>query len=272
MKNQLFLLFKTIIFSCLLIAFSRISFSQVGCFTKNDLLEYTREWKGERFPDGRPKVSDEILEQMKKVPITLAWSILCGEGYNCQYDDSEWKMVHPDQTIVGRVLTVKYMPERPGVNAVNEQRGKKLGSPNSLYSWGVEMLQEGDIYVADGFGKKITGYIGDNYAGAIYAKSHNAAIINGSVRDLEGIKNITGFNALFRNWYPAGASNVMLMGVNVPVLIGSVTVMPGDVVLAKREGLLFIPPHLAEKIVKSAEINSLRDKFGIQRMIEKKIL
>lgn len=245
--------------------------AQVNSFTIEDLIEYTKEWTGERFPDGRPRIPDNILERMKNVPVTLAWGVLGGEGYRNQYDGSHWECVHPGQVLVGRVLTVKYMPYRPQIDKINEEKGKKAGRAESLYSWGVDMLQEGDVYVADGFGKYVDGaLIGDNYAAAIHAKSGNGAIINSSVRDLEGIAGIPGFNAFVRSWHPTSVNNVMLMGVNVPILIGEVTVMPGDVVLAKREGIVFIPPHLAEKVVKEAEIGSLRDKFGIQMMLEKR--
>ena len=245
--------------------------AQVGNFTKKDLIEYSKEWTGERFNDGRPRIPDDILERMKNVPVTLAWGVLSGEGYKNQYDGSEWECIHPGQVLVGRALTVRYMPARPQINEVIEEKSKKSGHTGNLYSWGVDMLQEGDVYVADGFGKYVNGaLIGDNYAAAIYAKTGNGAIINSSVRDLEGIAGIPGFNAFVRSWHPTGVRDVMMMGVNVPILIGGVTVMPGDVVLAKHEGIVFIPPHLAEKVVKAAEIGSLRDRFGIQMIIEKR--
>ena len=268
-KTFILILCFCILFICV---FSPVNIkAQVNNFTREDLIEYTKEWAGERFADGRPRVPDDILERMKKVPITLAYGVLGGEGYKSQYDNSEWECIHPDQVLVGRVLTMRYMPFRPQVNKINEERDKNAGGNGHLYSRGVEMLQDGDVYVADGFGKHVYGaLIGDNYAAAIYAKTGNGAIINSSVRDLEGIAGISGFNAFVRSWHPTSVSEVMMMGVNVPILIGGVTVMPGDVVLAKREGIVFIPPHLAKKIVKAAEIGSLRDRFGIQMIIEKR--
>ncbi len=262
-------LYAGIIFTCGVIPLTIDA--QVHNFTKEDLIEYTKEWTGERFFDGRPRVSDDILERIKKVPVTLAYGVLNGEGYRNQYDGSKWECVHPGQVLVGRALTVQYMPYRPQVNEVNEEKNKDAGNTGNLYSRGVELLQEGDVYVADGFGKHEKGaLIGDNYAAEIFAQTGKGAIINSSVRDLEGIADIPGFNAFVRSWHPASVSEVMMMGVNVPVIIGEVTVMPGDIVLAKREGIVFIPPHLAEKVVKAAEIGGLRDRFGIQMIIEKR--
>ena len=60
----------------------------------------------------------------------------------------------------------------------------------------------------------------------------------------------------------------MLLNINFPIRIGAATVMPGDVVLAKKEGVIFIPAHLAEKVVVTSEVVRLRDLFGITRLKE----
>src|SRR5207248_11782753 len=62
---------------------------------------------------------------------------------------------------------------------------------------------------------------------------------------------------------------MMLMGLNTPIRIGRVTVLPGDVVLAKREGVIFIPPQFAAEVVEQAERIMLRDLFGHQRLRER---
>ena len=62
----------------------------------------------------------------------------------------------------------------------------------------------------------------------------------------------------------------MIIGINKPTLIRGVTVMPGDVVLGKLGLVVFVPPHLAERVVKTSEIVRLRDLFGHQRLREGK--
>ncbi len=231
---------------------------------------YTSVWTGERLPDGRPKVSDDILKRMRNVSIEEAWAILRNEGYNNQFEGG-WQMIHQDVPVVGRALTAQYMPARPDVKKTLEADGKAEGRIGNSNSWPIDMLQKGDVYVADGFGKIVDGtLIGDNLGNSIFAKSGNGVVFDGSVRDIEGLGEIEGFNAFVRGWDPSFIQESMLTGINVPIRIGRAICLPGDVVLAKREGVLFIPAHLAEKVVKSAEAVMLRDQFGHQRLKEGK--
>ena len=234
------------------------------------MVFYTQEWTGERFDDGRPKVPDGILERMKKVSIEEAWGVLRSAGYNNQFEGG-WLMIHQDVPIVGRALTSMYVPLRPDVQKRMVERGHAEGRIGPMNSWPIDMLQPGDVYVADSFGKIKDGtLIGDNLGNSIYAKSRNGVVFDGSVRDLEGLEEIEGFNALVRGWDPTAISEMMLLGLNTPIRIGQATVFPGDVVLAKREGVIFIPSHLAEKVVTEAEKTILRDAFGHQRLREGK--
>jgi len=232
-----------------------------------ELIEYTPDWDGDRSSDGRPKVPDAILERMKQVSITQAWGIVRGRGYHHQYEGG-FQCTHPGQTLVGRALTAMYMPRRPDMREVMEKKGANEGCIGDQISWPIDMLVPGDVYVADMYGKIDEGpIIGDNLATSIYARSGNGVVFDGSVRDLEGIEEISNFNCFVRGWHPSFASpTIMLLGVNTAVRIGQATVMPGDVVLGKREGVVFIPAHLAENVVKTSELVSLRDMFGKQRL------
>ena len=236
-----------------------------------ELIEYTPEWEGERFADGRPKVPDDILERMRNVSITQAWGVIRGPGYNWQYEDG-WVCTHPGQVLVGRALTAMYMPRRPVMRQVMEEKGERAGCIGDQISWPIDMLVPGDVYVADVFGKIDQGaVIGDNLATAIYANSGNGVVHDASVRDIDGIQELPHFTSFVRGFHPTFASpTIMLTGVNCPVRIGGATVMPGDVVLGRDDGVVFIPPHLAEQVVKTSELISLRDRFGKQRLAEGK--
>ncbi len=236
-----------------------------------ELIEYTPEWEGERFTDGRPKVPDDILERMRNVSITQAWGVIRGPGYNWQYEDG-WVCTHPGQVLVGRALTAMYMPRRPVMRQVMEEKGERAGCIGDQISWPIDMLVPRDVYVADVFGKIDQGaVIGDNLATAIYANSGNGVVHDASVRDIDGIQELPHFTSFVRGFHPTFASpTIMLTGVNCPVRIGGATVMPGDVVLGRDDGVVFIPPHLAEQVVKTSELISLRDRFGKQRLAEGK--
>jgi len=235
-------------------------------------LSSTPLWRGPRMEDGRAYVSDSILERMKKVSITMAWGIVRGAGYrNCYENSAGWQTIYPDKAIVGRVLTAQYMPSHPDYNRDILRHGHAEGRIGSSNSWPIDMLKKGDVYVADCFGKVLDGtLIGDNLANAIYANSGNGVIFDGGVRDLEGIEAIEGFNAWHKGADPSYLRDVMLTAINVPVKVGKALACPGDVVLAKREGIVFIPAHLAEKVVIQSEGIMLRDMFGHKRLREGK--
>ncbi|MGW8314588.1 MAG: RraA family protein [Bacteroidales bacterium] len=238
--------------------------------TPEELNYYTSEWEGERFDDGRPRVPDEILERMKKVSIEEAWGVLRSKGYQNQFEGN-WVILHEDEAIVGRALTAQYMPRRPEVMDRLTEKGHQEGRVGAMNSWPIDALQQGDVYVADGFGKIVDGtLIGDNLGNAIYANSGNGVVFDAGSRDMAGLSEIEGFNAFVRGFDPSYLMESMLMGINVPIRIGRATVFPGDVVLAKKTGVLFIPAHLAEEVVVRSEFIMLRDMFG-HEMLQKGI-
>lgn len=235
----------------------------------------TSEWKGERFPDGRPKVSDQILERLKNISIEEAWGVLRNKGYQNQYEGN-WQIILEDEAMTGRVVTAQYMPLRPDLeNQVKEQGVNKEGrSPKGgTNSWPIDILTNGDVYVADGYGKIADGtLIGDNLGNSIYAKSKRGVIFYGSVRDQEGLSEIKGFNAWHKGQDPSFINQMMLTSINAPIRVGRATVLPGDIVLAKKYGVIFIPAHLVEDLVLTSEVTGLRDEFGHLRLREGKYL
>jgi regulator of RNase E activity RraA len=252
---------------------------QEGFFTPQDVIKYTPDWHGERFPDGRPKVPDDILDRMKNVTLEEAWATLRGAGFNHQYEDG-WYCIHPDQVLVGRALTAMWMPGRPDVQKVIEEQGAKDNRKGATNAWPVDMLQPHDVYVADHFGLKVDGpSIGDNVGNAIYARSGNGIVYDGAVRDINGLNELPNFTSFVRSYDPShhfGALssgprlNSTMVGINGPTRIGHALVMPGDVVLGRNGGVLFIPPQLAERVVKYSERTHLEDMFGHLRLREKK--
>jgi 4-hydroxy-4-methyl-2-oxoglutarate aldolase len=238
--------------------------------TAEQIKAYTPEWKGERFADGRPKVSDKLLERLKGVHLEEAWGILRNKGYQNQFE-GDWMVMHDDSAMTGRVVTAQYLPLRPDMDKIIKDKGKAEGRIGATNSWPIDVLKNGDIYVADSYGKIVDGtLIGDNLGNAIYAKSLRGVIFYGSVRDVEGLEEIKGFNAWTKGNDPSYIQQMMLGGINVPIRIGRATVLPGDAVLAKKNGVIFIPAHLLEEVVLNAEFISLRDAFGHQRLREGK--
>jgi regulator of RNase E activity RraA len=234
--------------------------------TRADLLALTSTWKGDRSPDGRPRVSDDLLRRMKAVSIEEAWEVLRVRGYENQFAGG-WQMLRPEQPFVGRALTATYLPGRPDLVEQVMQAGKAEGRIGPSNSWPIDMLQKGDVYIADGFGKVTDGtLIGDNLGNAIYAKSGTGVVFDAGARDIDGLRAIEGFNAFVRGWDPSFMKNMVMCSINRPIRIGPLTVLPGDVILARREGVIVVPPPLVEEVVVTSEVVRLKDEFGHQRL------
>ena len=231
--------------------------------SKEELIFLTSEWKGERFADGRPKIADNLLERAKHIMIDDAWTVLKNEGYLNQYE-GEWKTVN-DITMTGRAVTAMYMPSRPDVEKNIKSRGVQQGRKGNTNSWPIDTLSKGDLYVADAFGKISGGSImGATLANSTFSKSGNGVVFNGAARDLQEIRNLKGFNAFVRDFHPSFTEEMVLMGLNTPIRIGNVMVLPGDLVIATVEGVLFVPAHLAEQVVSTAEFVIRKDQFGFE--------
>jgi 4-hydroxy-4-methyl-2-oxoglutarate aldolase len=262
-----------IIISAFLLAGFITSAQNVGS-SPEYIKALTSEWKGERLPDGRPKVSDAILNRLKNISLEEAWGVLRNKGYMNQFE-GDWIIIHPDSAMTGRVVTAQYMPLRPDLEKLVKEVGKNEGrsQQGGTNSWPIDVLTNGDVYLADSYGKIADGtLIGDNLGNSIYARTHRGVIFYGSVRDVEGLNEINGFNGWIKGSDPSYISQMMLTGINVPVRIGRATVLPGDIVLAKKFGVIFIPAYLVEDLVITSEVTALRDEFGHQRLREKKYL
>ena len=264
--NKKILLLTSFILACMIAGAQNVGSSP------EYIKALTSEWKGERFADGRPKVPDAILERLKNISIEEAWGVLRNKGYQNQFE-SGWEIINPDEPMTGRVVTAQYMPLRPDLENYVKAQGKieKRAQQGGTNSWPIDVLAEGDVYVADSYGKVVDGtLIGDNLGNSIYAKSKRGVIFNGSVRDQEGLSEIKGFNGWIKGQDPSYIQQMSLVSINAPIRIGRAVVLPGDVVLAKKYGVIFIPAHLVEDLVITSEVTALRDEFGHLRLREGK--
>jgi 4-hydroxy-4-methyl-2-oxoglutarate aldolase len=232
--------------------------------TKDQILFYTSDWKGERFPDGRPRIPDNLIKRAVNLSLEDIWGFLQDRGYKDQFEGG-WQALHLEKPFAGRALTAQYMPLRPDMAKAIEAEGKAEGRVGAPNSWPIAVLNQDDVYVADGFGKIIEGtLIGSNLGNAIAAHTHAGFIFDAGIRDQEENREIPNFNGFYRGYDPSALARVELTGINVPVRIGRATVLPGDLVLAKTEGVLFIPASLVDEAVSSAEFTNLQDVFNFE--------
>jgi 4-hydroxy-4-methyl-2-oxoglutarate aldolase len=240
--------------------------------TRDDLIALTSLSTFERFPDGRPRVPDDLLERMKLVTTEEAWSVLRNHGYNRQFEGN-WMETHPGTIMVGRAVTAQFVPHRPDFHDAIQQAGLAEGRANigGQNSWIIESLQMGDVMVVDIFGKIKDGtVVGDNLGTAVRTRTRAGAVIDGGIRDYQGLIELQDVNFYIRGVDPTAIADVTLAGLNIPIRIGGVTVLPGDIVLGTPTGVIFIPPHLAQEVVERSEDIRVRDEFGKLRLGEGK--
>ncbi|RLI37988.1 RraA family protein [Candidatus Bathyarchaeota archaeon] len=236
--------------------------------TRESIIELTRLNPFERFPDGRPRVSDDLLERMKLVTTEEAWGVMRKEGYPLQFE-GDWFCTHPGKILVGRAVTAMMVPRRPDFNELVEETGKKEGRVGGQNSWVIDTLVTGDVMVVDLFGKIKDGtFVGDNLSTSLQAHTKAGAVIEGGIRDFQGVSELTELAIFCRGIHPTAIADTTLAGINIPIRIGETTVLPGDVVLGTPTGVTFIPPHLVQRVVEQSEDIRLRDQFGKQRLKE----
>ncbi len=225
--------------------------------------EMTALWKGERSADGRPMVSELVLERLQYNTLEQIWGYLLGKGYRNQVEKN-WTVLKTGQTMVGRVVTAQFMPSRPDLDTLVKAQGRREGrSQRGGYNiWPIDILTKGDVYVADGFAKVKDGtLIGSSLGNSIYAKTGKGVVFNGSIRDMQELRDTEGFNAWVKGHDPSFIRDMTPTSINAPIRVGEVTVFPGDIVFANDYGVVFIPAHLVEDLVKANELTGLRDEF-----------
>jgi len=239
--------------------------AQLFQWTPEQLIKYTGKNPYDRFQDGRPKVPDEMLERLKVLIAEEVQAVLPAKGFPNQFESREgWKVLQPNQKMVGRVFTVQFMPARGDIIEVDEADAKTKGTTPARNQTAIDMLQPGDIIVADVFGAEWN-FVGNKLAHYIQTTTKNGMIVDGGVYWLERIAE-TGMQAYYKNSLPTQGMRVMVTGINIPVRIGKTLVMPGDVVLADREGLWFIPPHIVKDVVESGEMSKARDDWSLMML------
>ncbi len=244
--------------------------AQIFTVSKEQMIELTAQNPFERFPDGRPKVPDALIERARGLSAEEVFAVLPKEGFRNQYA-GDFHVLHPGTKLAGRAFTLQFMPLRPDLEGVINDRAQAAGQPRMFNQTAIDMLQPGDVLVVDLFGQEEGGTIvGDNLFYYIMKTTKNGGlVVDGAIRDLEGIRRME-MPAYFRAVHPSAISNVIISGVNIPVRIGKATVMPGDLVFGDAEGVYFIPPALVQKVVDNADEVHVHDEWTRKKFDEGK--
>ena len=240
---------------------------QVFSLTREQMIKYTAQNPFERFPDSRPKVPDALLEKLKEMSAEEVLGLNL-RGYHYQWE-AGWQVLHPNKTLIGRAVTLQMMPLRPDVSEVDQADRMAKHQLRLNHQTAIDMLQKGDVLVVDACGAQFGGVIGDNLAYFIMKTTGTGFVIDGAIRDIRGIApfDMAGY---YRAGVPPAIHDLMVTGINVPIRIGSATVMPGDVVFGDPEGVYFIPPGQVQDLVDEADVTHIHNDWTKKKFDEGK--
>ena len=247
---------------------------------RDDIIAMTPQWKGERFPDGRPKVADKYLDALYGMTLEELWKPIFVQGYENQF--IAMKSLHPEFTeagqvkckLVGRAVTAVYAPTRPDYYGASCDMARANGWTGTPNQWVIDRLTERDVLVVDMYDKIYKGtFLGGNLTTALRAKTGSGgAVIWGGIRDVEQMNRVEGVQVYYRGIDPTPIRDFAMLGLNVPARIGSGTktalCLPGDVVYGCSGGVLFIPPHLVVEVVENGAKTQVKDMFGFKMISE----
>ena len=246
--------------------------AQVFTFTKEQMLKYTAKNPFERFEDGRPKVPDAILEKCKGLSAEEVWAVLGREksGFPNQYEGN-WRILHPEKKLVGRAVTVQFMPFRRISSMWRKPMRKpraRAPAPPISACWINCRTAMSWWWICSGRSRKAPSRAITSRPMSMRPRSRGM-VVDGAIRDLEGISPID-MGVYIRGVHPTPLRNIVLTGYNIPIRIGGATVMPGDVVFGDSEGVYFIPPEKVKEVVDKADITHIHDEWTKAKILSGK--
>lgn len=239
---------------------------------KEDIIELTPLWKGERLSDGRPYVADKYLTALRGMTLEEVWKPIFLLGYESQFE-GRLKTLHNDgRKLVGRAVTCSFCPTRPDLHEVMFSIGADEGRKGNYNQWVIDSLVEGDVVVADMYDKIYKGtFLGGNLTTAIATKTKTGGgVIWGGVRDVEQMEKVPGVQVYYRGIDPTPIRDFVMTGFNSVTKIGNAVCLPGDIVFGAGGGVLFIPAHLVVDVVEGAAKTHVKDDFGFEMIGQNK--
>jgi regulator of RNase E activity RraA len=236
---------------------------------RDEIIAITPQWKGERFPDGRPRVADKYLQALYGMTLEEVWKPIFVKGYENQFE-GHLKTLHNGKKLVGRAVTCSFCPARPDLHETMFAVGMAEGRNGNYNQWVIDSLVEGDVVVADMYDKIYKGtFVGGNLSTAIATRTKTGgAVVWGGVRDLEQMETIDTIQVYYRGIDPTPIRDFIMTGFNTVTRIGGAVCLPGDVVFGAGGGVLFIPSHLVAEVVDGAAKSHIKDIFGFEMITQ----
>ena len=241
---------------------------------REEVIALTPLWKGERLPDGRPKVEDTYLRALRTLTLEEVLKPIFVKGYESQFEGRLHTLHDDGRKLIGRAVTATYSPYRPDLDDVVKDIGRSEGRTGTYNQWVIDRLMEGDVPVVDMYDKIYKGtFLGGNLTTAVRNKTKNpngGAVIWGGIRDTEQMKRVADTQVYYRGIDPTPIRDFIMTGYNTVTRIGNAVCLPGDVVFGAGGGVLFIPSHLVAEVVGGAAKTQVKDLFGFEMISQNK--
>ena len=241
----------------------RVALSLFGClFVSVGLLAQTATLKLEPVERQMPSyiverlsAQDRLLfDKLMRVGLESAWSLVTAEGYPQNFIN-ELSPLKANIRMVGRARTMRYLPNRKDV------RDKLYAAGPQLNYKSAEEAQPGDVLVFDAGGETRAGVSGGVTTIRFLVRGGAGLVIDGAMRDVPELEAMPIQTYMRKGHASSVAPLMMSVDYQVPVRIGAVTVIPGDILVGESTGILVIPAAIADKIVNKALEHDEEEEF-----------
>ncbi|MFK0041942.1 fumarylacetoacetate hydrolase family protein [Paenarthrobacter sp. NPDC090517] len=240
-------------------------FAEFGARPKTDDTQ-REEAYGSREAAGLPApvsqasvLTPELKKKLESVATATLSSQLRKRGLNNVSIDG-LQATRPDRKVVGLARTLRYVPNR-------EDLFKTHGGGFNAQKRAIDSVNEGEILVMEARGEKGTGTVGDILALRAQVRGAAAIITDGGVRDYSAVADLE-MPTYFANPHPAvlGRRHIP-WDTDITIACGGATVQPGDIIVADSDGILVIPPAIAEELVDDC-IQQEKEETFIFQMVQ----
>ncbi|HEX7201829.1 MAG TPA: fumarylacetoacetate hydrolase family protein, partial [Arthrobacter sp.] len=231
-------------------------FADFGAGPKVDDLQREEAW-GSREAAGLSAPASVLTPELKAKLESVATATLSSQlrkrGLNNVSIDG-LQATRPDRRVVGLARTLRYVPNR-------EDLFKTHGGGFNAQKRAIDSVNEGEILVMEARGEKGTGTVGDILALRAQVRGAAAIITDGGVRDSTAVAGLE-MPTYFANPHPAvlGRRHIP-WDTDITIACGGATVQPGDIIVADSDGILVIPPAIAEELVEDCIAQEQEEAF-----------
>lgn len=210
------------------------------------------------LPEPTPVLSTSLRAKLEMAPVAGLSAQLRKRGLNNVLIDGLHPL-HPDAKLVGTAKTLRFVPNR-------EDLFTSHGGGYNAQKQAFDAVGEGEVIVIEARGDAGAGTLGDVLA--LRAKTRGAAgvITDGAVRDYDAVREL-GIPVYAKAAHPAvlGRKHVP-WDFDLTIACGGATVQPGDIIVGDRDGVVVIPPSMAEDVVEATLAKEDEDAWVAQRV------